>query len=135
MREAKIESCVRAVPSLSSSPRSDGGGGGGGGYTAAEELAAQIVDCASLLTCVNAEDAVRSIQPLSPRGRTVTACVSWHTTAAAPDDVRSVKVRFSYSEAFTCRTNSGSDHAYESLMALLVANGCGAADAVRGLVL
>ncbi|RNF26199.1 uncharacterized protein Tco025E_01663 [Trypanosoma conorhini] len=126
MCEAQRERRGQTATSSASASSSDSGGRR---YTAAEELAAQIVDCASLLTCMNAEEAVGSIRPLSPRSRAVTACVSWRTAAPAPGDVRSVDVRFSYAEAFTCLPKSGGDCAYESLMALLVANGCGVAAA------
>ncbi|ESL07766.1 hypothetical protein TRSC58_04541 [Trypanosoma rangeli SC58] len=128
MCDAQRETRGQPVSSLASSCVSDDGARQ---HTAADELAAQIVDCASLLTCMNVEEAVESIRPLSPRGRAVTACVSWRpvAAAAAPDDVRSVEVQFSYTEAFVCRTKSGGEHVYESLMALLVANGCGAAEA------
>ncbi|ORC85135.1 uncharacterized protein TM35_000371080 [Trypanosoma theileri] len=111
---------------------------GAGICTAAGELAAQIEDCASVLTCIDSEVSVRSIQPLSPRGSTVTACVTWRTTPLLPPspqtrtppmtnttETQSVTLRFSYSGGFTCGENSGSASVYESLMSLLLANGCG----------
>ncbi|KEG08747.1 hypothetical protein DQ04_06511010 [Trypanosoma grayi] len=94
-------------------------------HTAAEELAAQIDDCASLLPCIDAAAAVRSIRPLTPRGRTVTACVPWRTSEKKEEGGRSVEVRFGYSEAFTCGGLDGDERIYESLIALLVAHGCG----------
>ncbi|KAH9600004.1 hypothetical protein LSM04_007357 [Trypanosoma melophagium] len=108
---------------------------GAGIHTAAGELAAQIHDCASVLTCIDTETSVRSIQPLSPRGRTVTACVTWHTapppslspsqTIANATNTQTVRLRFNYSEGFICGETYGCESVYESVMSLLLANGCG----------
>ncbi|KAG8344852.1 hypothetical protein TRVL_04315 [Trypanosoma vivax] len=91
--------------------------------TAAEELAAQINDCYSLFPCIDAHVAVSSIQPSPLCDNTVTARVPWQKVHGETTERHAVEVYFSYREGFV---NNGC--AYESLLQLLIANGCGVRD-------